>query len=261
MTRPGTRIRNPKREFASLPVYDQVNFSPIIMQPKAWWDASDTTTITASSGAVSQWNDKSGNGYNLTQSTGAAQPTTDLNKKNGLNVLKFDGGDVMNYAGTTGMNVGNVTFLGVFEETTTSDNAGFFVAHANTGNDFDRTDAIVNASVTASHLFETVRQTGNARVAGGGATPFAVWTSLWTTGSLVARRNRQTLNVTAQTGTWGTANGGFVVGGRYLSGAVAASNRLTGNIGEMVVFDRELTFPEYDFLAAHLMRKWGITPT
>lgn len=233
--------------------------TPAELSPKAWWDASDTSTITSSSGAVSQWNDKSGNGYHLTQATSSAQPTTGSVTKNGLNVLKFDGGDVMNYAGTTGMNVTSVTVLGVFEETTTADNVGFFVAHASTGNDYDRTDAIVNASVTGSHLFETVRNQGNARVSGGGATPFAVWMSIWTSSSLIARRNKLSLNTGSQTGTWGTANGGFVLGGRYLSGAVASTNRLTGNIAEMVVFDRELNSSDYDKLTDHLMSKWGIT--
>src|SRR5215471_15318108 len=49
----------------------------------AWWDASDTTTITASGGAVSQWNDKSATGCHLTQSTGGRQPSTGTRTLNG----------------------------------------------------------------------------------------------------------------------------------------------------------------------------------
>lgn len=259
--RPGTHLRMPQRRFTTLPVYDQVNFSPAQMAPKAWWDASDTTTITESSGAVSQWNDKSGNGYNLTQSTGAAQPTTNSVTKNGLNVLKFDGGDVMNYSGTTGMDVGNATVVGVFEETTTVTNAGFFAAYASTGNDFNSTSALLLESGTSSILFYTVRNSANAAVSGSGVTPFAVWTSVLTSGTLVARRNQQAIAVSTATGTWGTANGGFLVGGRWSSGAISATNRLNGNVAEIIVFDRELNFPEYDFLNRYLMTKWGITPT
>jgi len=46
-----------------------------------WLDGSDSTTITTVTG-VSQWNDKSVNGYNLTQSTGGSQPTRSGNLLN-----------------------------------------------------------------------------------------------------------------------------------------------------------------------------------
>jgi hypothetical protein len=41
-----------------------------------WLDADDASTFTYSSGTVvSQWNDKSANGYNATQATVANQPS------------------------------------------------------------------------------------------------------------------------------------------------------------------------------------------
>lgn len=50
-------------------------FSPLQVPTCTFWiDASDPSTITQSTG-VSQWNDKSGNSYNLTQSTGSLQPS------------------------------------------------------------------------------------------------------------------------------------------------------------------------------------------
>jgi hypothetical protein len=70
-------------------------FSPLDLSPALWLDASDTATITASSGSVSQWNDKSGNARHVTQGTAAAQPTTAAAAQNGLNVLSFDGGDAL----------------------------------------------------------------------------------------------------------------------------------------------------------------------
>jgi hypothetical protein len=51
-------------------------------------DASQTNTITSSSGLVSQWNDLSGNNFDLT-STSTFRPTTGANTKNGFNVLTF----------------------------------------------------------------------------------------------------------------------------------------------------------------------------
>lgn len=67
-------------------------FSPLNLSPLAWYDASDTGTITESSGSVSQWDDKSGNNNDVYQGTGAAQPTTGTRTLNSLNVIEFDGG-------------------------------------------------------------------------------------------------------------------------------------------------------------------------
>lgn len=40
----------------------------------AWWDASDSSTITTATGGVSQWDDKSGNGHHATQGTSGNRP-------------------------------------------------------------------------------------------------------------------------------------------------------------------------------------------
>ena len=40
-------------------------FSPLDLSPAAWFDASDSGSITESGGAVSQWNDKSGVGNHV----------------------------------------------------------------------------------------------------------------------------------------------------------------------------------------------------
>jgi hypothetical protein len=56
-----------------------------------WFDASDATTITASGGYVSQWNDKSGNNLHVTNALGAngGCPQTSVNTRNSKNVLTF----------------------------------------------------------------------------------------------------------------------------------------------------------------------------
>ena len=52
-------------------------FSPLI-SIKLWLDAADSSTITQDgSNKVSLWNDKSGNSFNLSQSTSGSQPTYD----------------------------------------------------------------------------------------------------------------------------------------------------------------------------------------
>jgi len=51
------------------------DWSPSSVTTDLWLDAQDSSTITSSSGAVSQWDDKSGNGNHATQSTADRKPT------------------------------------------------------------------------------------------------------------------------------------------------------------------------------------------
>lgn len=69
-------------------------FSPLdLTNLKLWLDAADSTTITETAGAVSQWDDKSGNGNHATQGVGASQPLTGGDVVNSLNVISLDGID------------------------------------------------------------------------------------------------------------------------------------------------------------------------
>jgi hypothetical protein len=66
--------------------FDDDNFSSAVSPAdysnlKLWLDAADTSTITHSSNAVSEWNDKSGNEFNLSQSTSDSQPTYDATNR------------------------------------------------------------------------------------------------------------------------------------------------------------------------------------
>ena len=56
----------------------------------AWWDASDSSTVTIETG-ITQLDDKSGNGYHFKQSAASEQPEYVLNAQNGLNKISFNG--------------------------------------------------------------------------------------------------------------------------------------------------------------------------
>lgn len=69
-------------------------FSPLALNPDIWLDASDITTITKDvSDKVSQWDDKSGNGWNATQGTSTQQGIFTSAAINGLSAIDFDGVD------------------------------------------------------------------------------------------------------------------------------------------------------------------------
>lgn len=56
-----------------------------------WWDASDAATVHATSGRVTQWDDKSGNARHMTQATDASRFTTGSRTTNGLNTFEGAG--------------------------------------------------------------------------------------------------------------------------------------------------------------------------
>jgi hypothetical protein len=69
----------------------QTLWTPSQITTALWLDAADAATVTTVSGAVSQWNDKSGNSRNATQSTASARPTYTSAGLNGLNTVTPDG--------------------------------------------------------------------------------------------------------------------------------------------------------------------------
>ena len=69
----------------------ELDWTPESTDTALWLDAADDTTITESGGAVSQWDDKSGNGNHAVQATGSQQPTYTTNSKLGNKYgLQFD---------------------------------------------------------------------------------------------------------------------------------------------------------------------------
>jgi hypothetical protein len=77
-------------------------WNPSMISTALWLDAADATTVTTVSGAVSQWNDKSGNGRNATQGTAGNRPVYQASAQNGLNAVRFTAASAHSLsAGTT----------------------------------------------------------------------------------------------------------------------------------------------------------------
>jgi hypothetical protein len=66
-------------------------WSPAEISTALWLDAADSSTITESGGAVSQWNDKSGNNRHATQATSGNRPTVGTTVLGGLRTVSFNG--------------------------------------------------------------------------------------------------------------------------------------------------------------------------
>lgn len=160
-------------------------FSPLSLSPALWLDASDAATITSSGGKVSQWNDKSGNGRNVTQATSAAQPSTGTNTLNGLNVLTFDGGDYLAHSTASTWNFmhnGTVYFVSfVVRAGTSSDPNALYavlgtnnVASASRGAVFTYDDRTIVPINNGARVFVTQADTGQFSVL---TTDGDIWTA------------------------------------------------------------------------------------
>ena len=73
--------------------WNETVWNPSMISTALWLDAADASTITESGGAVSQWDDKSGNDRNATQGTSGSRPAIVLAGQNGLSIFRFDGSD------------------------------------------------------------------------------------------------------------------------------------------------------------------------
>ena len=108
-------------------------FSPLDLSPVLWLDASDTSTITEVGNAVSQWDDKSGNGYHLTQATAAAQPKSGTATINSLNVIEYDGADTQTMGNTAVDLSGTTKTLFIVTEIAASETFYALIGHLANG--------------------------------------------------------------------------------------------------------------------------------
>jgi len=96
-------------------------WTPANITTALWLDAADASTITESGGAVSEWNDKSGNGRNASQGEVGSRPSYSATGFNGLPGVTFDGAnDRMLHGLTAG---GPHTLIAVYK--TNSSQTGF----------------------------------------------------------------------------------------------------------------------------------------
>jgi hypothetical protein len=215
----------------------------IALLTTAWYDASDTSSITHVAGSVSQWNDKSGNGFHLTQATGSRQPITGTRTLNGLNVLDFQDAQVLSI--TSAMNnIGNGA------------NTAFCVAMNDTTNSYDwyynanSNDIGLNRNGSSIRALHSVAFTLNSLLLTANTDPHVVGhirngTNL----SAFYDGNVDTADAIAED----IAITNFNIGSEGNGG----SNGLDGIIGSFIWFQFELTTAEMNQVGNMLKTKWG----
>jgi hypothetical protein len=209
-----------------------------------WYDAADLSTITASSGAVSQWNDKSGFGRNLTQGSGALQPTTGIQTINGRNVLDFDA-DRLVSSNTT---ITHRTVFIVAESKGAPTTQGALWRHDGGNSTIFRH----NGTTENALRFFTRGTSFDATSVTGLTAPHVLAARFSDAVNVIIRRNGTTLT------TISTALSQQAATAAVLVGADAGGERFRGNIAEMISYSGSLTDNDLGRVEAYLGAKWGI---
>ena len=220
----------------------------------AWYDASDASTFTYSSGTVvSQWNDKApGTALNIAQATVTRQPTRS-GTQNGLPTVIFDGGDRLDKTGHTAICGAAITLFASFKKTggtPVPEAFPFVLTEAYGGRPIDihsHTVWIVDEEISAPS-----------------PRPLSLETS-WTTFCFTASDASDTVSMyyngselywtdTSVVRAWITTNQGIFVGGRGDDGTA-----FTGEVGEIVCYDVVLSTAERKAVGNYLRAKWATT--
>ena len=238
---------------------------------KLWLDAADTSTITASGGDVSQWNDKSGFGNNFTQATGANQPKTGTRTINSKNVLDFDGStDFMSCPSSTATfkflhsSTGGTMFVvGLIDDTV---GGGTIMGTAN----------FSSAQIGVCVDVDGTEQTNTAIVRGvsGNSTALAFTVNTLTPGAAFYLTSKlDGGNATAANRIKESLNAGSFNGANTLSNAASTANstanltfgadgsgavNYNGVFGEVIIYEGILSNDDITANKNYLAAKWGI---
>ena len=259
--RPGSHIRNPQRARVSTQVSSWLNFNPLSLRPDLWLDAADVFTITESGGDVSQWNDKSGNGYNFVQATGASQPKTGTRTQNGFNVIDFDGSnDFMTGGDILDLLSGGFTMF-VVSKLDAAANLKGIAGKARFGNVSGRYTFIYNPN-----SFQTIFEDTANRVISNAPSPLTnsyAWTiRLIRNFEMRLWRDGRSVGTATPVGTTSYDIADIWMIGAYQSNVGStpptSNSYFDGFIGEIIFFLRDLTDFEVAQVNDYLRQKWRI---
>lgn len=248
-----------------------VPFTPAsIANLKAWYDAADTATISLSGSAVTQWNDKSANAFNLTQGTSARRPQSGVNTLNSLNVITFDGNDVLQAA-----TAANWTFLNNLGGATVFFTALYDTSAAQTMI-FD-TSTSTTGAIGVTTFRGSSDKLGAFVVFGSGGNYVSLDSNLQTLTDSTAfywSMKLDNSNATAANRIKVSVNGGAESGANTSTGVAsvlapaqplflgsydsAGSQGFQGRIAEIIMYSGILSAPDIASVNAYLASKWAI---
>jgi hypothetical protein len=224
----------------------------------AWWDASDTSTITASGSDVTAWADKSSNGLDLAAED-ATKPKTGLVTQNGLNVLSgFATGTNMRLSSSASIQDGTQTWYVACKASDVTGRSPVSLGPRTTGG--ISLAPYLNATGNRFRMFQ-----GGTEISAANTTtlPFVIlWHMKWTSGA--SAKFRAVVN---GTDVDGSGSVGSVTPGsteRVVVGALSRTSTGTefnwvGSIFEIIMSTDLHDDDTRDTVLDYLADKWGTT--
>jgi hypothetical protein len=239
---------------------------------KAWYDASDTATITVSGSNVTQWNDKSANAFHLVQATSTKQPLSGTRTQNGKNMIDYDGNDdvLASNAATSAWKfltdaTGSSVFMVMFCDTTSNGAYLTDLSNAAVANQASYTWA-KNPDDTGFFGKGTNNPSGYNWFTGSTSISFTDNTAQqWSLISnptaatadrmLIYRNGTANTNLNAQTATSSTSNPATPLN---LGGSGAVAESFNGGLCEVIIYDSVLSSTDREANQDYLAAKWGL---
>jgi hypothetical protein len=226
-------------------------WSPANITTALWLDAADASTVTTVSGAVSQWNDKSGNARHATQGTAGSRPAYSATSLNSLPGFTFDGSD---------------DFLALPNSTMPSAQSSVFAVFK-TGSALV-TGRLIGRSYNAEGWTLNTLNTGAVRLRVN--TTNAIATTIATSSSYIAAGIYDQVNTSAsiydntpvtaaETGaiTYG-ASDTTAIGAATVSGSFPIAS-FNGVMSEIIVIHSAASTDTRQRIYGYLAHKWGLT--
>jgi len=223
----------------------------------AWFDASDQATITDTAGAVTQWDDKSASGFDVTPPN--ASPTTGVTTRNSLNVMDFTGGSMRLQTAGQAIAYGALQIFSAFAVVAPASSGVLGIAgnHNDGSNKAGPQFLRVNAwDVEAVRVRQSVVTDGAGVTIS--ADTWGIAAARMTTTTLETYWNGTTDGSTAMSTTNTTPIGTATT---LAIGDVTtfANVGFDGPIAEVVIFAEDLTDSEMNDVGNYLASKWALT--
>jgi hypothetical protein len=246
------------------------NTPPVTSGLTHWYDGTDATTMTVSSGNISQWRTKtpSTSGVNMNQSTGSQQPNLETSVRNGRSAVKFTKANNDNLFNSAQPSSGSITHTLCFAGMTVglAQASGWPQTYLSWGTS-NAVGANYGLQLTSNNDALGASRV-EAGVAGNQATAGVIsannYSGLWyaQVATISGSSQTQAVNKT-DTGTQNatasnvSANSEFFLG--WATNPWYERFGFDGYIGDALIYNRVLSAQEKTDMATWLMSKWGIS--